>query len=46
VTDAVEERRHEIETGLPDANETPEMLDRIAIALMDDLDADHDVKER
>ena len=45
VADAIEERRDEVEAGLGDADETAEMLDRIAIALVDDLHADHHVEQ-
>ena len=44
VADAIEERRDEVEAGLADADETAEVLDRIAIALVDDLHADHHVE--
>jgi hypothetical protein len=37
--DAVEEGRDEVEAGLGDAHEAAEMLDRVTIALVDDLDA-------
>ena len=43
--DAIEEGRHIIEAGLGDANEAAEMLDRVAIALADDLHAHHHVKK-
>ena len=46
VTDAIEEGRDEVEAGLGDADEAAEMLDRIAIALVDDLHADHHVEQR
>ena len=39
--DPIEERRDEVEAGLRHADEAAEMLDRVAIALMDDLHADH-----
>jgi hypothetical protein len=41
-SDAIEERRHEVETGLGDAHEASEMLDGVAVALVDDLDAHGD----
>jgi hypothetical protein len=45
VADAIEKRRDEVEARLRNPNEAPEMLDRVAIALMDDLHSDHHVKE-
>ena len=39
VADSIDKRRYIIEPGLGHSNEPPEMLDRVAIALADDLHA-------
>jgi len=39
--DAGDKRQHEVDPGLGNAHEAAEMLKRIAIALVDDLDAHH-----
>jgi hypothetical protein len=41
VTDAIDERRHQVEAWLRNANEAAEAFDRVAIALAHDLDAHH-----
>jgi hypothetical protein len=44
--DAVEEGRHEIEAGLRDADEAPEVLDRVSMSLMNDLYAHNHEQQR